>query len=27
MQNAARASDFFKVDANRLIEIGTKIEL
>jgi len=27
MQNAARASDFFKVDSNRLIEIGTKIEL
>jgi len=27
MQNAARASDFFRVDSNRLIEIGAKIEL
>ena len=27
MQNAARASDFFKVDPGRLIELGTKIEL
>ena len=27
MQNAARASDFFKVDSGRLIELGAKIEL
>ena len=27
MQNAARASDFFRVDSDRLIEIGAKIEL
>jgi KUP system potassium uptake protein len=27
MQNAARASDFFKVDPGRLIELGAKIEL
>ena len=27
MQNAARASDFFKVDTGRLIELGAKIEL
>lgn len=27
MQNAARASDFFRVDSERLIEIGAKIEL
>ena len=27
LQNSTRASDFFKVDAGRLIEMGTKIEL
>ena len=27
MQNAARSSDFFRVDPNHLVEIGTKIEL
>lgn len=27
LQNATRASDFFKVDSGRLIELGTKIEL
>jgi KUP system potassium uptake protein len=27
MQNAARASDYFRVDSARLIEIGAKIEL
>jgi KUP system potassium uptake protein len=27
MQNASRASDFFRVDSDRLIEIGAKIEL
>ncbi len=27
LQNSTRASDFFKVDSGRLIELGTKIEL
>ena len=27
MQNAARSSDFFRVDPNHLVEIGTKIDL
>lgn len=27
MQNAARPSDFFKIPANRVVELGTKIEI
>jgi KUP system potassium uptake protein len=27
MQNAAKPSDFFKIPANRVVELGTKIEI
>jgi len=27
MQNAAKASDFFKIPPNRVVELGTKIEI